>query len=232
MLPRPVPAERGRHAVTGLERYGSDPRFAATTFVVVDFEASTPAGFPAEPIEVGAVMLRPHRSVLVEVGRFEALMRPPPHAPVTSRQVGITAAMLTDRPCAATVLAAFDAALREPPYVTVAHHASTEANILARHACACPTLTTAPMLCTLRLARHAYPGLASYGLDAMLAHTHIPAPAGRHRALPDAVVTATLLQRLLTAGAARHGWSRLSQLVQLAGSPAPGSAAATPDTLF
>lgn len=36
-----------------------DPRFAAMTFVVIDFEGLTPAGRPAEPIEVAALALRP-----------------------------------------------------------------------------------------------------------------------------------------------------------------------------
>jgi DNA polymerase III epsilon subunit-like protein len=85
---------------------------------------------------------------------------------------------------------------------------------------------------TDRLAQHAYPGLASYSLDALLAHTRIPVPAGRHRALPDALVTAVLLQRVLTDGAACYGWSRLSQLRQLAGLPPPGGAATAQDALF
>lgn len=215
-----------------LRDYAGDPALQKVTFIAVDFEGTTPKGHPAEPIEVGAVMLRPAGAVLTEVGRFEALMCPPLHAPVTSRQVGITAAMVAGRPPASTVLAEFDAALREPPYVAVAHHASVEANILARYAAACPTLATAPMLCTRRLACRAYPGLASYSLDVLLAHTRIPVPAGRHRALPDALVTAALLQRLLTDGAIRHGWSRLSQLSQLAGLPAPGGTDIAQDALF
>ncbi|BCY11036.1 PolC-type DNA polymerase III [Actinoplanes sp. L3-i22] len=215
-----------------LRAYAADPAFRTSTFVVVDFEGCTPKGYPAEPIEVGAVVLRPAGAVLAEVGRFAALMRPPAHAPVTARQVGITAEMVADRPPAGIVLAELDTSLREPPYVAVAHHASTEANILARYATACPTLAAAPMLCTRRLAQHAYPGLASYSLDALLAHTRIPVPAGRHRALPDALVTAALLQRLLTDGATRHGWSRLSQLKQLAGLPPPGGAAPAQDALF
>jgi DNA polymerase-3 subunit epsilon len=215
-----------------LTRYTSDPAFTATTFAVIDFEATTPTGFPSEPIEVGAVLLRMEGTVLVEVSRFEALMRPPAHAPVTAYQTGITAAMVADCPPAETVLADFDATQREPPYVAVAHHAATEAGILARYATACPTLAAAPVLCTRDLARHAYPGLASYSLDALLTHTQIPIPAGRHRALPDSLATAALFAQLLTDGAARHRWSRLHQLHQLAGRSAPAAAMATPDTLF
>ncbi|MEU8655890.1 3'-5' exonuclease [Actinoplanes philippinensis] len=215
-----------------LTRFTTDPAFTATTFVAIDFEATTPTGFPSEPIEVGAVLLRLEGAVLVEVSRFEALMRPPEHAPVTAFQMGITAAMVADRPPAGTVLAEFDATLSAPPYVAVAHHAATEAGILARYAPCCPTLAAAPLLCTRDLARHAYPGLASYSLDALLLHTQRPVPAGRHRALPDTRATAAFFQRLLTDGAARHRWSRLHQLHQLAGRPAPAAAITTPDALF
>jgi DNA polymerase-3 subunit epsilon len=209
-----------------------DPALQKVTFVVIDFEGPTPTGFPSEPIEVAAVLLRLEGSALVEVGRFEALMRPPAHAPVTAYQTGITAAMVADRPPAGTVLADLDAALSEPPYVAVAHHAATEAGILSRYATSCPTLAAAPVLCTRDLARHAYPGLASYSLDALLTHTQIPIPADRHRALPDTRVTATLFAQLLTDGAARHRWSRLHHLHHLAGRPAPAAATTTPDTLF
>jgi DNA polymerase-3 subunit epsilon len=214
-----------------LSRYASDPAFDVT-WLVIDFEATTPAGFPSEPIEVGAVLLRRAGTTLVEVSRFEALIRPPAYAPVTAYQTGITAAMVAEHPPAATVLAAFDATLDDPPYVTVAHHAATEAGILARYATSCPTLAAAPMLCTRNLARHAYPNLASYNLDTLLAHTQIPIPAARHRALPDAAATAALLPRLLNDGAARHRWSRLHQLLTLAGRDAPGTAAAEQTTLF
>ena len=35
-----------------------DPAFLATTFVVVDFETTTPTGHPAQPVEVAALALR------------------------------------------------------------------------------------------------------------------------------------------------------------------------------
>jgi DNA polymerase-3 subunit epsilon len=220
--------------VIDLSRYSHDSAFTATEFVVIDFEGTTPAHYPAEPIEVGAVLLRYDGARLVEVRRWEALIRPPAHAPITGvdfAQTGITAAMVADQPPAATVLARFDATLTDPPYVTVAHHAPTEAGILTRYAHACPTLAATAMLDTLRLARHAHPELASHTLDALLTHLGIPMPTGRHRALPDAAATAHVLQRLLTEGSRRHRWSRLAQLHQLAGLPAPAARHAE-QTLF
>jgi DNA polymerase-3 subunit epsilon len=220
--------------VTDLSRYATDPAFLAATWLVIDFEGTTPTGAPAEPIEIGAVHLRFNGTRLVETHRFEALMRPPAHAPVTAlgaHQNGITAAMVARQPTADIVLAGYDATLTAPPYVTVAHHAPTEAGILTRYATACPTLAAAPMIDTLRLARHAYPQLPSHTLDTLLTHVKIPIPASRHRALPDAAATAELLQRLLTDGSRTHRWSRLSQLQQLAGLATP-AAANTQDHLF
>src|SRR5205085_1905418 len=107
-----------------LDRYATDPAARAATWIVLDFEGTTPTGHPAEPIEVGAVLLRladgPGGWDLRETRRFDALIRPPQHAPVTvfdTRQTGITPAMVANRPAAAAVLAGFDTTLTEPPYV-------------------------------------------------------------------------------------------------------------------
>jgi DNA polymerase-3 subunit epsilon len=205
-------------------RYLTDPAFTAATWICIDFEGVTPPGFPAEPIEVGAIWLRPHADGLRCLGRFEALIRPPEHAPLTgdsTRLTGITAAMLAGQPRAAIALARLHAALPGPPYVSVAHHAPTEAGILRRYAHACPALAATSMIDTVRLGRALWPGLASYALDALLTHAGIPIPAGRHRALADAEVTARLLERLLADGAQLHRWSRLAQLHDLAGHPPP-----------
>lgn len=155
----------------------NDARFAATMFLVVDFEGLTPAGRPAEPIEVAALALRPVGDRLVEVGRFEELMRPPADVPVTARDVqlkGITQQMLSTARPAAEVLARLDARLTAPPYRLVAHHASTEAGIIGRRAEHCPVLAATPLLDTLRLAKAVVPGLGSYGLDELLGYYGIP----------------------------------------------------------
>ncbi|MFI1189418.1 PolC-type DNA polymerase III [Streptomyces californicus] len=193
----------------------SDPRFAAMTLVVIDFEGLTPAGRPAEPIEVAALALHTREGRLVEVGRFEALMRPPADVPVTTRDVqlkGITQRMLDSAAPAAEVMARLDARLTAPPYRLVAHHASTEAGIIARQAAHCPVLASTPLLDTLRLAKSVLPGLRSYGLDSLLAHYGIPTPAGRHRAMPDVELTSEVLSRLLADGVATARWSTLLEL--------------------
>lgn len=55
------------------------------TFLVIDFEALTPTGRPAEPTEVAAMALVVRDGKLVEDGRFESLIRPPADVPVTQR---------------------------------------------------------------------------------------------------------------------------------------------------
>ncbi|MEV5279771.1 3'-5' exonuclease [Streptomyces sp. NPDC052811] len=191
-----------------------------TTYVVIDFEGLTPAGRPAEPIEVAALALRPRGGRLVETGRFEALMRPPADVPVTARDVqlkGITRRILASARPAAEVMVRLDARLTAPPYRLVAHHASTEAGIIARQAEHCPVLAATPLLDTLRLAKAVAPGLGSYGLDSLLGHYGIPMPAGRHRAMPDVEVTAQVLARLLDDGCADGRWSTLLELDVAAG---------------
>ncbi len=148
--------------MTGLLR---DPSLTALTLIVIDFEGLTPAGRPAEPTEVAALALRPEHGHLVEVGRFESLIRPPADVQVTARdvaQTGITTAMLSRADPAAAVLARLDTYLTAPPYRLVAHHAPTEAGMIARQAAHCPRLAAVPLLDTIRLAKALLPGLGSY----------------------------------------------------------------------
>ncbi|MGW4694079.1 3'-5' exonuclease [Kitasatospora cineracea] len=201
-----------------------DPRFTGTTFVVIDFEALTPAGRPAEPIEVAALALRAQGGRLAEAGRFESLIRPPADVPVTAMdtgQTGLTAAMLATAPPAAAVMARLDARLDArlgaPPYRLVAHHAHTEAGLIAHQAQHCPHLADTPLLDTIRLAKAVLPGLGSYSLDNLLSYFGIPRPVDRHRAMPDVAVTALLLEHLLAQGCAAGRWRTLLDLDAAAG---------------
>ncbi|MFI9788611.1 PolC-type DNA polymerase III [Kitasatospora sp. NPDC051984] len=218
--------------MTGLLR---DPSLSGLTLVVIDFEGLTPTGRPAEPTEVAALALRPEDGRLVEVGRFESLIRPPTDVPVTARnaaQTGITAQMLARADPSAVVMARLDAHLSAPPYRLVAHHAPTEAGMIARQAAHCPTLAATPLLDTIRLAKALTPGLGSYSLDNLLAHYGIARPADRHRAMPDVTVTALLLERLLTNGNAAGQWSTLRDLDTAAGLQPKRPPPAEQDALF
>jgi DNA polymerase-3 subunit epsilon len=198
-----------------------DPAFAAMTFVVIDFEGTTPAGYRPEPIEVAALWLHVRDGNLSPDGRiFQALIRPPAHAPVTpsgARQTGITAAMTRYQPDASEVLTRLDAMAGAEPVVLVAHNAATEAGILYDHRAACPRLAATAFLDTVRLARHAYPQLSSHNLDSVLNHLDITVPPGRHRAMPDVEVTATVLTRILADGPAQGSWRALADLRRAGG---------------
>ncbi|MFI0420497.1 PolC-type DNA polymerase III [Spongiactinospora sp. 9N601] len=173
------------------------------TFVVIDFETVTPAGRRPHPIEVAACAARYRDGSLTETGRFTSLIQPPDGISLTRydiAQTGITPDMLADAEPAATVLAALDGRLRQPPYLLVAHNAPYEAGLLYDWRTACPVLARTPLLDTVRLARAAYPGLPRHRLDDLLRHLDIPAPADRHRALPDVLATLAVFERLLAGG--------------------------------
>jgi DNA polymerase III epsilon subunit-like protein len=117
---------------------------------------------------------------------------------------------------AGSALAALDARMTKPPYRLVAHSAHTEAGIIARHREHCPVLAATSLLCTVRLARAAFPDLAHHTLDTMLKYLAIPRPPDRHRAMPDTELTVQVLTRCLAVGAGRI-WSTLRDLDIAAG---------------
>jgi DNA polymerase-3 subunit epsilon len=198
-----------------------DPDFLSATYIVIDFEALTPAGRPPVPIEVAAIAGRftPAGS-WEETGRFQSLMRPPDGVPVTRfdhAQTGLTAQELAAQPPAAQVMAALDTRLTRPPYRLVAHSAHTEATLITGQRQHCPLLATTSLLCTVRLSRAAFPELPSHRLDTVLRFLSIPIPASRHRAMPDAELTVAVLQQALAAGHERHLWATLHDLDTIAG---------------
>ena len=198
-----------------------DGEFLAMTFVVIDFETLTPAGRPAEPIEVGAVAGRfTADGRWRESGRYTALMRPPDDVAITRfdiAQTSLAEQVLRAQRSSAQVMAALDGRLAAGPYRLVAHSAQTEAAVIGGQRRHCPTLAATPLLCTVKLARIAYPQLRSHRLNELLRHLDIPRPANRHRALPDAELTVRVFQAVLAAGAAAGTWATLRDLDVAAG---------------
>ena len=201
----------------------SDPAVRETTFVVLDFEGTTPRGYSPEPIELAAVGLRRAGDGWERVLTFSALMRPPAHAPLTgfdTAQTGITAAMLAGRPGAGAVLAEFDAGLTSPPYLLVAHNAATEGGMIFRYRDHCPTLAGTHLLDTVKLARLLIPDAPRHGLDGLIDHLGIPRPPDRHRAMPDVEVTITLFEHLMDLAAADPHLRTLSTVSKVCGATA------------
>lgn len=219
----------------------TDPAFLATTFVVMDFETLTPAGRPAEPIEVAAIAGRfGGDGRWMEMTRYNALMRPPDDVPVTRfdiAQNGLTPELLGAQRPASQVMADLDGHLTDPPYRLVAHSAQTEAAAIRGQRRHCPALVATPLLCTVRLARVAFPELRSHALNELLRYLRIPRPADRHRALPDAELTIAVFQQILATGHAAARWTSLRDLdaaggVQITPEPAVTMAAGRQPTLF
>ncbi|MFE7509840.1 PolC-type DNA polymerase III [Streptomyces sp. NPDC057540] len=198
-----------------------DPAFRATTFVVIDFETTTPTGYPAQPIEVAALALRFEDGAWTETGRYTSLIQPPEFAPVTpadTAQTGLTAEQLQQAPTTAEALGALDQRLTAgTPYLLVAQHAATEANVLHTQAEHCPTLARTDFLDTIPLAKQLIPNLPNYKLDTLLANFGIPQPMDRHRAPADVDVTAKVFLRLISAADEDPRFASLAALVKTAG---------------
>ncbi|MFD0634470.1 PolC-type DNA polymerase III [Catenulispora yoronensis] len=173
-------------------------------------------------MEVAAVAVRRDGDSWRRVWSFESLIKPPPHAPVTgfdTAQHGITAAMLKDRPDAATVLAQFDTLVGDGPHLLVAHNTTVEGGILFRYQDHCPKLASTHLLDTVKLARAVVPQAPGYALEALIDHLALPRPAVRHRAMPDVEVTVALFEHLLASADAR-GLRDLVDVVRVCGATA------------
>ncbi|MGH3400922.1 MAG: 3'-5' exonuclease [Streptosporangiaceae bacterium] len=198
-----------------------DPAFEATTFVVIDFETTTPTGHPAQPVEVAALALRYRRGAWTRAGGFTSLMQPPAFAPVTpahTAQTGITAEQVAQAPLPAEALGALDRRFTAGgPYLLVAHHAATEAGVIYNQREHCPAMACVDLIDTVAFARQVVPDLPNHKLDMLLAHFSIRHPPDRHRAYADVEVTAQLFFRLIQAADDMPQFSGLAALMKAAG---------------
>ncbi|MEV0589411.1 3'-5' exonuclease [Nonomuraea sp. NPDC050310] len=208
-------------AVNPVSGLTGDPAFLATTFVVIDFEATTPSGYPAQPVEIAVLAARYHEGAFRTVGRGASLIRPPAFAPVTpmfTAQTGLTAHDLADAPTPAQALGALDSRFTpDRRYLLVAQHAATEAGLIHHQREHCPALARIDLLDTIPLAKHLIPGLPNYRLDTLLAHLSIRHPPDRHRAAADVEVTAQVFFHLIAAADRDAQLCDLAALIKLAG---------------
>jgi len=201
-----------------------DPVFRATTFVVIDFEATTPTGHHAQPIEVAALALRFTSSTCTPVGRYQSLIRPPAFAPITpadTAQTGLRAEDLHQAPTPDEALGCLDRHFTPgTPYLLVAQHAATEANLIHHQREHCPALSRIDFLDTIPFAKRMVPHLPNYRLDTLLAHFRIPQPQDRHRAYADVEVTAQVFLRLVHDADQIPNLDGLADLMRIAGKTA------------
>lgn len=162
-------------------------------YAVVDVEGNGQQ--PPDLVEIAVVPV----SASLEIGPFRSwLVRPPRPitALVTSKVHGITNADVESEPPWPSVAGEVAAALAGR--VLVAHNASVERSVLARHL---PTYVLAEVIDTLALARRVWPELAAHGLDALIKARGLRMGTRyghRHRAGYDAHATALIFRQLRT----------------------------------
>lgn len=168
---------------------------------VVDFESTgAVSGYPDQPWQLAAVPM-----VCADVqmaDAFETYLRIDPSRPFSPFAPGTwinKRALLAEAPELSSLAASIMARVGGAPLV--AHNASTEKKFFRK---AWPLHRPGPWIDTLRLARMAFPGLASYELDRLIQPAGLDAGLAQrlpgrkpHDALYDATACALLLCRML-----------------------------------
>lgn len=116
--------------------------------------------------------------------------------PYISRLTGISQEMVEDAPMFHEV--AREIILRLEHAVFVAHNVRFDYQFVRESFRDLGFTFSRPFLCTIKMSRQAFPGLPSYSLENLIRHFDIPAER-RHRALDDALATAALFERALSA---------------------------------
>lgn len=167
-------------------------------FLVIDFETVTPAGFPAQPIQLGIVEV--DYLGVSEVKKKSWFISPPDFAPLTwqdTMQTGITMTDLKNAKSAETVFDSLEDICSREDYILVAQNAIYEWNIIQRYIMNRPNLKKIKIIDTIKLAKLAYPSQSSYKLDRIAQLLNIDIPMGRHNALVDCILTGKVFLKLL-----------------------------------
>jgi len=170
------------------------PLLEECAFAVVDVETTGMRATGSDRItEIAVVVVCPGRREVV----FESLVNPGrPIPPAICAITNITNDMVREAPTFAEVSDRVVEALAGR--VFVAHNARFDWNFISAEVRRARDLALdGPRLCTVRLARRLVKGIRSCGLDS-LTNWFGFANASRHRAAGDALVTAELLDRLLS----------------------------------
>jgi DNA polymerase-3 subunit epsilon len=201
-----------------------EKRLEDVEFVALDVETTGLAPGRHRIIEVAAVIVRngepgPH---------FRSFINPGRHIPqfITSF-TGISEAMVRRAPSAAEVLPRFRAFLGERPLV--GHNVGFDLGFLNYEAdrCALAPAFSIEGLDTIALARRYLTGMRRARLDRVAAALHIPVGT-RHRALPDAMLTAQIFAYLL-ARAREEGCVTLEDLWEVQHGMAPAHTSLPPN---
>jgi len=187
----------------------TSPALDACRFAVVDVETTGTSPRRGDRIiEIAVAVLEGDRVTTA----FQSLVNPGvPIGAFVSRLTGIDAAAVRDAPCFAAVA---DRLLDHlAGTVFVAHNVRFDWTfLLVELERARSLLLQGPRVCTLRLARRLVPALESRSLDTLARFFGIEIER-RHRAGPDAMATARILQRLVGI-AKERGAVTLADLMQ------------------
>ncbi len=184
-------------------------RLDQTTFVVTDTETTGLNPLGSRMIEIGAVKVRNGEIV----GRFASLVNPGVHVPrQITRLTGITTPMVFAAPSPDDVLRRYLEFLGDG--VLVGHNVSFDRKFI-QHELRRAGLDASlgPALCTKRLARRLLHALPSKSLQSLKRHYGVRT-ARAHRALDDAVATAEIFVRLVTALRNESGVETVADLVR------------------
>ncbi len=160
-------------------------------YAIIDIE-TTGLKAPRDKITEIAIVLHDGERVLDE---WSTLINPEVPIPYGITELtGITNDMLADAPRFYEV--AREIVERTEGAIFVAHNVRFDYSFVREEFRRLGYTYTRKQLCTVRLARQAFPGLPSYSLDSLIRHLRIPVE-NRHRALGDARATALLFEQIL-----------------------------------
>jgi len=167
-------------------------------YSIVDLE-TTGGRYIRDRVTEVAVVLHDGERIL---DTFESLVNPECYIPYGITQLtGITQEMVNEAPCFYEV--ARQIVEMTEGAVFVAHNVRFDYSFLREEFARLGYTFTRKQLCTVRLSRKTFPGLASYSLDSITRHLDIRID-NRHRAMGDALATAQLLERILAAKDSDH----------------------------
>lgn len=167
-------------------------------FAIIDIE--TTGGRPArDKITEIAVILHDGEKIL---RRYETLINPEVPIPYGITELtGITNEMVREAPRFFEV--ARDLVELTEGHIFVAHNVRFDYGFIQEEFRRLGYSFIRKQLCTVRLARKAFPGYRSYSLGNLIAHLQLNA-GDRHRAMGDALATADLFQRILQSETGRE----------------------------
>ncbi len=188
-----------------------------TSFTVFDVETTGLSALSGDRIvEIGAVRIE--GGEIRSASPFLSLVNPQRAIPWEARSVnGITEEELTHAPTIDTVLPQFLEFAQNS--ILVAHNAEFDMGFLHAEKEMCWGYIDIPeCLCTLTLSRTVSPHEYRHNLDAVATRLGIVLPQeGRHRALPDVLLTAQVFLKLLERGQIRSLPELKSKAIPLMG---------------